>query len=348
MNNDSIIVYASCGEGHRIAAIALSNELNLPNVDILDFSHPLIKKFYSLGYRFTVQYFPFIWKLIFLAAQNRAAITTINKLNYFLFSRFCRFLLEKKPDFVIVTHFFPIYIVKVLKKALDIKLIVVVTDIGVHPLWVDECVDYYFVAMERTKAELESLGIEGDRITAGGIPLRGGFKKKRDILRIKEKIGLDSKETILLFCGASGRMFIERTLKKFRGRFNFIVIYGNDKRLKMFLDKNKDPSVKYFSHYSRIWELMEISSFIVTKPGGLTVFECLYKRKPMIFTHFIWGQEKTNMDAAVKLGAGLYAPYYRDLTEAIDTLRHNNAFSSVNFSDTTTLSVIKNIIRDNG
>ena len=348
MDRNSIIVYASCGEGHKIAASALSDEFNSPSVDILDLTFPFIKKFYTSGYTFTVRYLSFIWKLIFLIAKSKPVIMFINRLNFLLFVHFYEFLSTKSPKFIIVTHFFPIYIVKIFKKTFNTTLIVIVTDIGVHPFWVDECVDYYFVAMDRTKGELKNLGVKENRIITGGIPLRAGFKRKTDTLRIRKKIGLDSKETILLFSSAAGRLFIEGVLKEFTDKFNFIVIYGQDNRLKSFLDRNKNLSVKYFPYYSDIWELMDISSFIVTKPGGLTVFECLYTRKPMIFTHFIWGQEKVNMEAAIKLGAGAYVPYYKNLLKAVDTFKNSSAFSRLNFDDSNTMSVLKSIIQDNG
>ena len=347
MNKKSIIVYANCGQGHRIAAAALSDELNLVSLDILDFTFPLIKKFYASGYSFTVRYLSFIWKLIFLITKIKPVMLIICRINYLLFARFYEFLSRNKPEFVIATHFFPIYFVKVFKKTFNTKLIVLITDIGVHPFWVDNAVDYYFTAMTHTKGELKNLGVKEDKIIAGGIPLRAGFKKKMDTGRIREKIGLDSKETVLLFSGAARRDFIEGVLREFSGEFNFIVIYGKDNRLKAFLDNHKAPSVKYFPYYSDIWELMEVSSFIVTKPGGLTVFECLYKRKPMIFTHFIWGQEKVNMDMVVKLGAGVYISYYKDLIKAIDILKHSDAFSRLDFNDDKTLSCIRSIVGGN-
>jgi len=348
MNKNSVIVYASCGGGHRIAASALSDEFDLPSVDILDFTFPFVKKFYTSGYLFTVKYLSFIWKLLFLIAKSSPVILFINKVNYLLFAHFYKFLLKDRPEFIIVTHFFPIYIVKRIKEIFDTKLLVIITDIGVHPFWIDECVDYYFVAMDYTRRELKNMGVEESKIIAGGIPLRAGFKKRADTLRIRKKIGLDSKRTILLFSGAAGRLFIEGAIKEFSDRFNFIVIYGQDNRLKSFLDENKNLSVKYFPYYGDIWELMDISSFIVTKPGGLTVFECLYKRKPMIFTHFIWGQEKVNMDAAVNLGAGLYVPYHKNLVEAIGILKGSSAFGRLDFNDSKTMSVLKSIIQDNG
>jgi len=344
----SIVVYASCGEGHRIAAGALSDEFDLPSVDILDFTFSFIKKFYASGYRFTVRYLSFIWKLLFLTAKSKPVMLFINRVNYLLFAHFYEFLSENRPELIIVTHFFPIYIVKILKKTFNTKLIVIITDIGVHPFWVDECVDYYFAAMDYTKDELKSLGVKENKIIAGGIPLRAGFKKKADTRRIREKIGLDSKETILLFSGAAGNSFIKGVLKEFSDKFNFIVIYRYDNKLKSFLESNNSPSVRYFPYYSDIWELMDVSSFIVTKPGGLTVFECLYKRKRMVFTHFIWGQEKVNMDAAIKLGAGVYVPYYGNLIKAIDALKNSGTFSRLDFDDSKALSVLKSIIRDNG
>ena len=51
---------------------------------------------------------------------------------------------------------------------------------------------------------------------------------------------------------------------------------------------------------------------MITKPGGLTVSECLAKHKPMLLVSPIPGQEERNADYLLEAGAALKAMDARD------------------------------------
>ena len=53
--------------------------------------------------------------------------------------------------------------------------------------------------------------------------------------------------------------------------------------------------------------VMSASDLVVTKPGGLTVSECLAKHKPMLLVSPIPGQEERNADYLLEAGAALKA-----------------------------------------
>ncbi len=344
MNKDCIVVYASCGEGHKKAAEALSEYFKFLLCDILDFSPFYIKKIYSSGYRFIVRQMPYLWYGIFLLTENRIIKWFLNKINLVIFSSFYRFLKEKKPQCVILTHFFPISIVKQLKKYFDIKVIVVVTDIGVHPLWVDENVDYYLVPFEYTQKELFKKQIPLHKIKVAGFPLREGFKKTIDHNEIKERLGLKKDRTLLLLSSTTGNIpFLKEILEEFKD-FNCIVIYGRDKKTKSLLKRVNNPLVKAFSYYPKMWELMDISSFIITKPGGLTVFEALYKKKCLIFTHFIKGQEEINKKIVEQLGCGFYANSFKKLREIIRNFEYKKINRSLDVTDKDIFSILEEIL----
>ncbi|MCK5493223.1 MAG: hypothetical protein KAJ14_08945, partial [Candidatus Omnitrophica bacterium] len=95
------------------------------------------------------------------------------------------------------------------------------------------------------------------------------------------------------------------------------VIYGKNNELKQYLEKNRSSNLRAFSFYEEIWELFFLSSVIITKPGGLTIFEGIYNRKPFIFTHYIPGQEKENMDLLIKHGIAKFVRNESELIEAI-------------------------------
>ncbi len=318
MNKNCIVVYASCGEGHKKAAEAVVEHFKFSSYDILHFSHRIIRELYSSGYRFIVKHLPFLWYGIFLLTELRIVKLLLDKLNLIIFLPFYNFLRKNKPHYVILTHFFPISIVKAIKRKDDVKMIVIITDMGVHPLWVDDSVDYYFVPIEYTKKELLKRNVPEEKIMVTGIPLREGFRKKIDPQDIRSKLGLEKEKTLLLLSSTTGNIhFLKDVLEQLSTSFNCIVIYGRNKKAESIIKRMKMSCVKGFPYYSRIWELMEIASFIITKPGGLTVFEALYKGKYLIFTHFIKGQEGVNKDIIEKLGKGVYVHSFDELKRVV-------------------------------
>ena len=73
---------------------------------------------------------------------------------------------------------------------------------------------------------------------------------------------------------------------------------------------NSSDRVKLLDFTNKVPELMSISDFVVTKPGGLTSTESLVSMLPMIIINPIPGQEEENAEfllknnMAVKIGKG--------------------------------------------
>jgi len=236
MDKNGIIVYTSCGQGHKKAAYALANHFRFPCIDFLDFSPPGAKIIYSWGYSFVVRYFPSLWVSLFEITKLRIIKYVINYIHVFAFSAFLNFLAQKKPRYVILTHFFPIRLVAVLKRRLFLKLIVVVTDVGVHPLWLDKEVDYYLVALCATKDELIAKGISADKIRVTGLPLREGFRKKLNAGEVRKKLALDAKPVILILSSTQGNIrFLKEIVDELSDDFILLIIYGENKRVETFL-----------------------------------------------------------------------------------------------------------------
>ncbi|MCK5392882.1 MAG: hypothetical protein KAI91_00990 [Candidatus Omnitrophica bacterium] len=316
--NKVLIVYASFGEGHKKAAYALSGSIESTCKDLLDFTHPIIKKIYSLSYMLVTQHLSALWRITFFIAKGSLFSFSINKVHKFIFFSLFRYLKETRPKIVVVTHFFPSSLISIVKEKFNIKLISVVTDLRVHPLWVDKCVDTYFVALSITKNDLIKLGIDANKIISGYVPLREGFIKNYSVERLRNKFKVGARPSIIFVSSLRGRFpFLKVSIEKFIKKFNIFVIYGKNNELKQYLEKNRSSNLRAFSFYEEIWELFFLSSVIITKPGGLTIFEGIYNRKPFIFTHYIPGQEKENMDLLIKHGIAKFVRNESELIEAI-------------------------------
>jgi processive 1,2-diacylglycerol beta-glucosyltransferase len=67
-------------------------------------------------------------------------------------------------------------------------------------------------------------------------------------------------------------------------------------------------------------ELMEISTLIISKPGGMTTSECLAKGLPMVIVDPIPGQEERNSQFLVNQGIAIRVDDKRHIARDIDQL----------------------------
>lgn len=313
-----LIVYASFGEGHTRAAHALGEHFDADVCDLLDFSFSFGKRLAVSIYLFTTQYASWFWKILFCSTKHKRLANILNAVNKIIFASFFKYVRLTKPAVIITTHFFPANLLSDIKTQVPFALFSVITDLRVHPLWVNNNVDHYFVALGVTKADLLGFGIPEERITSGVVPIRKGFLTTHSQDELYKKFNLKPRPTILFVSSLRGHFpFIKLALKVLQNDYNIFVIYGRNQRLKHYLEDVQLPGIRFFYHYNEIWELFSLSSVIVTKPGGLTIFEGLYSKKLFIFGYYIYGQEMENMELIIKQGLGLYAANEEELIPSI-------------------------------
>jgi processive 1,2-diacylglycerol beta-glucosyltransferase len=194
----------------------------------------------------------------------------------------------------------------------------VVTDFEAHALWMDHCVDLYFVAAEETKARLVARGAASESIIATGIPISGRFTLKTDPKAIRSRMGLrDDQAVFLVLSGGFGMgpvAEILRALDKVSHPFQTVVVTGRNEELRRQLaaEDRKHPT-HILGFASNMHELMAISDLIITKPGGLTSSEALALGKPLFILNPIPGQEAANSDFLLERGAALKVNRVEDL-----------------------------------
>lgn len=322
----TLIVYASFGEGHKRAALALKYLPDAQLCDLLSFASPFLRKIYSLSYLTITQYFPWLWKGLFFSAKQKLFSSWLNRINRSIFSPFFKYLRDGRPGIIIVTHFFASSLITTIKNELNCKVAAVITDLRVHPLWVAECIDHYFAALEVTKGDLINLGVANDKITSGYVPLRLGFLEEIPVESLRKKFDLNSRPILVFVSSLRGRFpYLKGAIEALVNDFNIFLIYGKNKKLKKCLEDLDSPYIRLFSFYDQIWELFSASTIIISKPGGMTIFEGLYKRKPFIFTHYIPGQERANMTLLIKHGIARFVRGEEELVAAVHYYNTRNS-----------------------
>ena len=322
-----LIIYASAGAGHRKAAEAVYeallervDEKDIEKIDSLDYTNRLFKWFYARKYITLVNYMPHVWGFFYYLFDNWFVYKLLwlprrvtNALNC---GQFEKFILKVNPEAVISTHFMANEVVSRLKQKgrINCKLFSVVTDYRIHSFWVAPYVDRYFVASERTKADLSGWGIFDDKISVTGIPISSKFSLKLDKNALANKFGLDTGIfTALIIGGGFGVGPVEELVQKIGAlklNAQFLIVCGYNKDLLEKINVLKQSlglKAMVYGFVDNVHELMSLSNVLVTKSGGLTSSEAMAKGLATIFVKPIPGQEKRNSNVLQLANAAVIA-----------------------------------------
>ncbi|MDD5131362.1 MAG: glycosyltransferase [bacterium] len=319
-----VILYAPCGAGHKKAAEALAGYfgqqagLAVEIKDILDFAPAWYRFIYRDGYYLLVKKFPRLWSLLYqgteLGYKEHILVRFARWIEDSLFDPFYRYLKLAKPTVLITTHFLPISLLKDIKR--DFKFGAVITDYYPHSLWVSSQVDKYFVASDYVKQVLRQKGVREDSIDITGIPIQPiavtGSDHKKNLF------------TVLILSGAGGvgdLSSIIKGLEVFTGKMQVIVSTGLNRKLQAKLVQEAKVStldVQVIGFTDKIYEYYASSDIVITKPGGLTVTECLTFGLPLIMINAIPGQEEENAKFVAEHQAGILVKDIKQIPGIID------------------------------
>ncbi|MDP2938843.1 MAG: glycosyltransferase [Candidatus Omnitrophota bacterium] len=326
-----LLMYISETSGHHSATIAIEKALRIldPRTQILNinsftYTNPLLEKIINKAYLGVIKKMPHIWDFLydnpFVVEKTQSLKTAIHKSNF----RKLKVLFEEfNPNVVACTQAFPCGIVAdyKVKFNLNFSLLGVLTDFLPHGFWFYDHVNYYIVASDEAKQRFIKEGFPERKIRSLGIPIDPKFSLSLEKNKIAKKFDLDLNLPIILVMGGGQgigpikHIVLELTKSKFL--FQIIVVAGKNKKLLSWLNKQKSRFHKRlitFEYVNNIEELMQIATFIVTKPGGLTAAEALAKGLPLVIVKPIPGQEINNTIYLLK----------KDVAIEVDEIKHIN------------------------
>ena len=190
-----------------------------------------------------------------------------------------------------------------------------VTDFDVHALWVHPHVDRYCVANEEVAFRLADRGVPRERITVTGIPVMPQFSAPLDRadLRGRARHSTPEKFTVLMMAGGAGvgglDKLAERVLR-LPDTLQLVALAGRNAELLQRLQalaKQHPGKLFPLGFTTTVERVMTAADLVVTKPGGLSVSECLAKQRPMLLVSPIPGQEERNADYLLESGAAIKA-----------------------------------------
>lgn len=172
-----------------------------------------------------------------------------------------------------------------------IPLVTCITDISNHAEWINQHTDYYMVGSRSLRKSLAARGVPAERIVVSGIPVRQEFrtpaprrhKKVRELLIMGGGLGLLPK---------ADRFYEE--LDALPGVHTTIIAGGNQKLYDRL--HGRYPNIEVVGFTDRVYAYMRQADLVISKPGGITLFETVCSETPMlVFSPFLH-QEMDNTD----------------------------------------------------
>lgn len=251
---------------------------------------------------------------------------------------FCQNAFEKWCPHIVVSvhpltqHIFA-RILKNLNLADQVPLVTVVTDpcYGFWKGWACEQVSLYLVANEEAQRQLIDYGVAPEKIKISGMPVHPKFREvdESDAQAARSAFGLDpEKFTVFLNAGWVGGGNIPQIFREFaRGELDVQAIFlaGKNEELRREAEeiaRHAKFPVKVIGYSDEIEKLMQSANVMISKLGGLTTFEALACRLPIIAdaTTPPMPQEAGTVQLIEARGAGLLLKKTTDIVPTIQNL----------------------------
>jgi processive 1,2-diacylglycerol beta-glucosyltransferase len=339
-----LIISSDTGGGHRSAAQALVEGINrvwegdskvVRVVKAVEESHHITEKLVGV-YNWTLRNKQHWMKYLYWAI-NRFRPET----REFFMKRcigFCTEIFEKWCPHIVVSvhpltqHIFA-RILKNLNLADQIPLVTVVTDpcYGFWKGWACNDVSLYLVANDDARRQLIDYGIEPEKIKISGMPVHPKFHEldEKDAQAARESFGLKP-ETFTIFVNAGwiGGGNIPQIFRELvRGELDVQAIFlaGKNEELKREaeeLAKTAKFPIKVIGYSDEIEKMMQSANVMISKLGGLTTFEALACRLPIIADAITppMPQEAGTVNLLKKRGAGILLERASDIVPTIQNL----------------------------
>jgi len=339
-NKKILLLYISEASGHHCASIAIEKALHqlAPSIETLNinsfnYTNPILEKVINRAYMGVIKRTPEVWDYLY---DNPKVLKNTQKLremiHKFNTGKLMTLLDEFRPHAVICTQAFPCGMVADYKKSfnLDTRIIGVLTDYAPHSYWIYDNVDRYIVPSEATAKKLVDNGIDPARVAQFGIPIDSKFRERLDKAKIAEKLSLRKNIPCVLIMGGTQGLGpigeVVRILDRSSMELQIVIATGTNKKLYKWLNKRFSASRKniaIFPYAENIDELMEISTVIITKPGGITTAEALAKGIPMLILNSLPGQEAMNTKYLLEEGVAVKVNTPEDVVAVLEELLYN-------------------------
>ncbi len=336
-----LIISSDTGGGHRSAAAAIvagvqkffhGDSYAVRVVRAVEESHSITEKgvrFYNWLLRHRQHWMKYLYWAINRFRPETREFFQRRAIGFFKeqFERWC-------PHVVVSVHPMTQHMLaRVLKEiglADKIPLVTVVTDpcYGFWKGWACDGVTLYLVASDEARRQLIDYGVAPERIKVSGMPVHPKFEEidERAAQAARRALGLDpEKFTVFVNAGWIGGGNVPEIFRELiRGDLNVQAIFlaGKNEELRAEVESlaaNARFPVKVIGYSEHVEQLMQAANVMISKLGGLTTFEALACRVPIIadVTTAPMPQEFGAGALLVKRGAGVLLERAHDIVPTV-------------------------------
>ena len=177
-----------------------------------------------------------------------------------------------------------------------IPLVTCVTDVTCHSEWLHPGTDCYMVAEESVRQGFIAKGADPDTVVVSGIPVSGRFQPAR-----KDH---SQRRELLIMGGGLGLMprrdSFYQALNALPGVHTTILTGRNDKLFQRLNGKYENIEAVPFT--TQVDKYMARAHLMLSKPGGITCFEAIAARLPILAWQPFLKQEQENANFLVRRG----------------------------------------------
>lgn len=296
-----LILTAKFGMGHYSASHSIEQQIKqkIPNasisiVDFFEYSAPRASNIIYNSFNFLINRastcYNFFYRLSEKGAINQKPILV----EYFSLS-VDQLIKELNPTLIISTVPFCSQLLSYYNKKTNhnIPFVTCITDVSSHCEWINENTAYYLVASPSIKTDLMNKGVHPDQIQVIGIPVKCEFK---EIVNPLFKTSQTYEKRLLIMGGGLGLLPKSQSFYEALNQLDHVkttVITGKNKRLFNLLHGRYD-NIEVIGFTDQVYKFMHEADLIISKPGGITVFEAINSEIPLLVFEPFLQQEVNN------------------------------------------------------
>lgn len=324
-----LIFYGSYGGGHLSAAKSIRtcleknySDIHVEMVDCIEYINKYINKVTTGAYKELAKKAPWAWKHLYQDSKDGALAKISTTSNKVMALKLNSYIKKFAPDLIISTHPFSTQMCGYLKKkgSITCKVATILTDYQIHEQWLEfsDYQDYFFVSNEQMQVNMLEKGIEKNKIFVTGIPVSNKFTQEYNRNDVCKMFNLNPENDVVLFfaggefgLGRKTTILMLKALIRLFSKLQVVAVSGKNQKMNqkfkaLVENTESEDRIKIIEFTDKVPELMSISKFVITKPGGLTITEAITAHLPILIINPIPGQEEENANFIEKNGAGIW------------------------------------------
>lgn len=321
------MVSASMGGGHDGAAGELAARLEQAGlqVHIADYLRALplglgrlFRRAYQLELRLAPWSYEAVYRMWYRLPLLRAPLVLVDVL---LTGRSIRrWVAARRPAVVVSTYPLASLVLGHLRRRgqLDQPVVTVITDFGVHPLWIHPGVDLH-ICVHPQAAEQAARHAAGRVAVCGPLVGPGFFATRADRVATRHRLGLAADDrVVLVVAGSWGTGRVEATVRVLAGcgRYRPVTVCGRNRRLRRRLGRRGlGIALGWVDDMAR---LMGAADAVIENAGGLTCMEAMAAAVPVITYRPIPGHGRENARRMAQSGVTVHPGDDAELIAALD------------------------------